>query len=101
MLIVEVFGQVKLVYDKLKEKFEMVDLGTVSHFLGMVVLMDMNGHRICATQEGYIGWVLEKFGMSDCKPVGTQMEKNQLDVKGEGDEPCDCTLYLKLIGSLG
>jgi len=92
---------VKLVCDKLKSKFEMVDLGTVSHFLGMGVSMDMNGHTISLTQEGYIDRMLEKFGMASCKPVGTAMEKDKPGMKGGGDQPCDRTLYWQLIGSLG
>jgi len=35
MLIAGALGEVKLVCDRLKSKFEMVDLGTVSHFLGL------------------------------------------------------------------
>jgi len=54
MLIARAVGEVKLICDKLQTKFEMVDLGTVSHFLGMVVSMDKSGHLISLTQEGYI-----------------------------------------------
>jgi len=100
MLIVGALGEVKLVCDKLKSKFEMVDLGTVSHFLGMVVSMDTNGHTISLTQEGYIDRVLERFGMASCKPVGTPMEKDKLGMKGGGEKPYNCTLDLQLIGSL-
>jgi len=103
MLIAGALGDVKLVCDKLKSKFEMVDLGTVSRFLGMVVSMDTNGHMISWTQEGYIDRVLEMFGIqvASCKPVGTPMEKDKLGMKGGGNKPCDRTLYLQLIGSLG
>jgi len=89
------------VCDKLQSKFEMVDLGTVSHFVGMVVSMDMNGHMISLTQEGYIDRVLERFGMANCKPVGTSMEKEKSGMRGGGDKPCDHTLYLQLIVNLG
>jgi len=90
---------VKLICDKLKSKFAMVDLGTVSNFLGMVVSMDTSGHTISLTQEGYIYRVLEKFGMASCKPVGTPMEKDKLGMKGGGDKLCNRTLYWPLIGS--
>jgi len=101
MLIAGVLGEVKLVCDKLKSKFEMADLGTVSHFLGMVVSMETNGHMISLTQEGYIDRALERFGMASCKPVGTPMEKDKTGMKGGRDKPCDRTLYLQLIQSLG
>ena len=66
MLIAGPLGEVKLVCDKLKSKCEMVDLGTVSHFLGKVVSMDTDGHMISWSQEGYIDRVLERFGMASC-----------------------------------
>jgi len=101
MLIGGVLGELKLVGDKLKSKYEMVDLGTQSHFLGMVILMDTNAHTISLTQEGYIDRVLERYGMVSCEPVGTPMERDKPGMEGGGDKPCDHTLYLQLIGSLG
>jgi len=52
MLIAGALGEVKLICDKFRRKFQMADLGTVSHFLGMVVSMDTNSHMISLTQEG-------------------------------------------------
>jgi len=101
MLIAGALGEVKLVCDNLKSKFEMVDLGTVSHFLGMGLSLDSKGHTISLTQERYIDRVLERFGMASCKPVATPMEKGKPGIKGGGDKPCDRTLYLQLIRSLG
>jgi len=40
---------------KLKPRFDMVDLGLVQHFLGMMVSRDMCGQKVYITQEGYIG----------------------------------------------
>ena len=99
MLIAGALGEVKLVCDRLKSQFEMVDLGTVSQFLVLVVSMDTKGHTISVRQEGYIDGVLERFGMASCKPVGTPMEKDKQGMKGGGDKLCDRTLYLQLIGS--
>ena len=101
MLIAGVLGEVKFVCDKLKGKFEIVDLGNVNHFLSIVVWIDTGSHMICLTQERYINWVLEGFGMADCKHVGTPMEKDKPSMKGGGDKLCNHTLYLQLIGSLG
>jgi len=92
---------VKFICGKLQGKFEMVDLGPVSHFLGMVVSRDEVSRIVYLTQESYIGQVLEKFGVSNRKPVGTPMEKDKPIMKGVGDKPCDCICYLQLIGSLG
>ena len=51
---------------------------------------------ISLTQEGYIDRVLERFGMANCTPIGTPMEKDKPGMKGGGDKPCDRTLYLQL-----
>jgi len=98
MLIAGALGQVKLVWDKLKSKFEIVDLGTVSHFLGMGVSMDTNGHTLSLTQEGYIDRVLERFGMASCKPVGTPMEMANRACKEGGT---NCAIALSMCSSLG
>ena len=58
-------------------------------------------HTISLTQEGYIDRVLERFGMANCKLVGTPIEKDKSGMKGGGDKLCDGTLCLELIGSLG
>ena len=86
---------------KLKARFNMVDLGLVKHFLGMMMSRDVRGQKIHITQEGYIGRVLERFGMSNCKPVATPMDKDKPHEKVEGEEACDKMLYQQLIGSLG
>jgi len=101
ILIAGAFGKLKLICDTLNIKFEIIDLGTVSNFLGMVMSMDTCGHIISLKQEGYIDWVLEKFGMTDCKPVGKPNEKDKLGMKEEEAESSDHTFYLQLKGTLG
>ena len=86
---------------KLKVRFDMVDLGFVQHFRGMMVSRDVYGQKVYITQEGYIGRVLERFGMSDCKPVATPMDKDKPYEREEEEEACDETIYEQLIGSLG
>jgi len=86
---------------KLKERFDMVDLGMIQHFLGMMVSRDVCGQKVYITQKGYIRRVLERFGMSYCKPVATPMDKDKPREREEEEEACNKTLYLQLIGSLG
>ena len=66
-----------------------------------MVTRDVHGNKINITQEGYIGRVLEKFGMSDCKPVATPMDKDKPHEREGEEEACDKMLYQQLIGSLG
>ena len=86
---------------KLKARFNMFDLGLVKHSLGSVVSHNVRGQKIHITQEGYIGRMLERFSMSNFKPVVTPMDKNMPHEKVEGEEACDKMLYKQLIGSLG
>ena len=101
MLIAGTSQNVNSVRKKLKDQFVMVGLGHVNHFLGMVITRELNNHTMYLTQEGYIDRVLEKFGMKECKPVGTPMEREKPSVRCDGDESCNKNLYLQLIGSLG
>jgi len=86
MLIAGALGEVQLGCDKLKSKGEMVDLGTVTYFLGMIVLIDTSGHTVSLPQEWYIDRVLERFGMASCKPVGIPIEKDKPGMKEGGDK---------------
>jgi len=54
MLIAGTSKEVKFIWGKLQEKFEMVDLALVSHFLEMVVLWYEVSRIVYLTQEGYI-----------------------------------------------
>jgi len=100
MLIAGALREWKLVCDKLQSKFKMVDLATVSHFLGIVGSMDTSGHTISLTQEWYIDQVLKRFGMASSKPLGIPIEKEKLGMKEGEDKRCNHTLYRQLIGSL-
>ena len=101
MLIAGALQNINSVRKKLNDQFKMVDLGHVNHFLGRVITRELNNHTMYLTQEGYIDRVLEKFGMKECKPVGTPMEREKPSVRCDGDESCNKNLYLQLIGSLG
>lgn len=67
---------------ELSNEFEMKDLGLASQCLGIEFTRD-NEHRVYLTQEKYARSVLEKFGMSECKPMATPMEQNCKLIKRE------------------
>ena len=57
---------------KLNNRFDMKDLGKLRFCLGIEVLWNKNGS--CGLrQTSYVLETLEKFNMSDCKPVSTPM----------------------------
>jgi transposase InsO family protein len=83
--------------EELKAHFE-ITVSPVSNFLGLQVTQHDNG-SVFVCQEDYTKKMLAKFGMTDCNPVMTPMEKNYLTV--ENEEPISAgTPYREAVGSL-
>ncbi|GAA0169316.1 transmembrane signal receptor [Lithospermum erythrorhizon] len=79
-------------------EFDMTDLGGMNYFMGIEVIQRQNGIFIC--QKQYTEAVLKRFGMFDCKPVGTPMATGlKIDQESEG-KMVDDTLYKQIVGSL-
>lgn len=77
--------------------FEMIDLGSLTYFLGMVVKQGHDGVFIC--QKKISKEILKKFHMEDCKVISTPMKKEKFS-KEDGTENVDEELYRSLIGCL-
>jgi hypothetical protein len=58
----------------LERKFEMSDLGELHFFLGVHFERDRRSRTITMHQRSYIESVLERFGMADCKLIGTLLD---------------------------
>lgn len=88
------------VRDFLNTKFEIKDLGDVRYCLGLEFERGANEMKICQT--GYINEVLERFGMSECRPVSTPMEPGtKLQKEDEkSDEKAESFPYRQLVGAL-
>src|ERR1044072_5206600 len=56
---------------ELNKEFEIKDLGAASRILGIDIRRDRKQSRLCLSQEAYLRKILEKFGMSNSKPVVT------------------------------
>jgi hypothetical protein len=80
---------------KLKDEFNIKDLGNVHEYLGMEIKREFD--RIEISQEKIIKRILEKFGLKDCNGVKTPMVAN-FDV--ETDKEIIDVPYRELIGSL-
>lgn len=90
---------------QLSNQFEMSDMGELKLFLGLKVDRDLSGGTMKISQPKYIADLLQRFGMSDCKPVATPWELNlKLESRKEGDvvtkkpyrELIGCLTYLAL-----
>ena len=60
-----------MVKDKLKQRFNMTDMGAVSLVLGMEIKRDLERGTLTISQEAYSKSILERFGMSEFKPTNT------------------------------
>jgi hypothetical protein len=82
--------------ENMKSKFRMMDFGEISYFLG-ISFKQGNG-VIKMNQKIYIQKILDRFGMSDCKPRTTPCEQR---FEGMSDsEQVDPRRYREIVGSL-
>ena len=79
-------------------KFDMKDLGELKYFLGIEVVRTPQG--IWMLQRQYVLDMLQKYGMTACKPIATPMEQNVKLRPDVGEVLEDPTMYRKIVGSL-
>ena len=85
----------------LAEHFDMVDQGEINYILGMAIERDRENGTLRINQYSYLQHVLNRFGMSDCKPVSTPMENEATFVKlTSTDKQVNLKEYQAVIGSL-
>ncbi|CAL8157396.1 unnamed protein product [Prunus armeniaca] len=82
----------------MKEKYEMTDLVLLHHFLRMGVIQ--TNSSIFIHQRKYASSLLNKFGLTDCKPVSTPLVTTKNLIKDDGSGAADEENYRKLVGSL-
>ena len=88
---------INLVKKLLFGRFEMKDMKELHYFLGIGVIRTSN--EIMISQHHYILNLLYKFGMTECKPVTTPLDRNlKLDAYFCTVE-CELTHYRLLVGS--
>ena len=61
----------EMIKGKLMGRFKMSDMGDVSRVLGMQVSRDSQAGSLTITQDDYTRGLLVKYGMQDCRPIGT------------------------------
>ncbi|MCH82414.1 copia-type polyprotein [Trifolium medium] len=83
---------------RLKDEFEMSDLGKLNYFLGLEFLYREDG--IVFHQKKYIADVLKRFHMENCNEAETPMEANLKLSKDETGQAVDATLFKQVVGSL-
>lgn len=82
----------------LQAEFSMKDLGTLDHFLGISVCR--TSASMYLSQRQYILDILDRAGMSDCKPCSTPVDTNAKLSAVDGDSVADPTDFWSLAGAL-
>ncbi|KAE8889902.1 hypothetical protein PF003_g25947 [Phytophthora fragariae] len=96
---------IKLVLTELAKKFEVKDLGNVSHLLSMEIKY-VPGQFLSISQRGYIGRILERFKMANCKATPTPQAKGDFPLPGDPGRETVCINmdpdvdYQCIVGSL-
>ena len=82
-------------------QFEIKDLGELHYFLDMKIVLNEKIGEVWIGQPAYAESILQKFGMENCKPVGTPVDTSTKLVKPkEGQECVDQGMYQSAVGSL-
>ena len=89
----------------LSDRFEMKDLVQANVCLGLEITRDRKQRKLWLTQQAYMEKIVERFGMTDTKPVATPMgepksKKERLEVMNENDGDAVGVPYREPIGSL-
>ena len=86
----------------LNKRFEMVDLGACTFYLGMSITRNRCERTLHLSQKGYVEKVLKEFDMHTAKPNATPMETAKFEETPKNFEAskADRTWYAKAIGSL-
>ncbi|HBK83011.1 MAG TPA: hypothetical protein DDZ41_05345, partial [Flavobacterium sp.] len=82
----------------LSENFQMKDLGEAKYCLGLNITQKKGSFEI--DQIKYVNEILKRFGMEDCKPIGTPRDVNQKFKPATDDTMIKDVPYQEAIGSL-
>jgi hypothetical protein len=82
----------------LQREFKMKDLGPLHHFLGITA--ECRPQDLFVHQRKYAIDILERAGMSDCKPCSMHVNTQAKLSKDDGPPVADMTSYRSLIGAL-
>jgi len=82
----------------LQWEFAMKDLGELHHFLGMHV--QRRGDGLLLSQRQYMLDILDRAGMTECKPCSTPVDTNSKVAAAKGAPMFDATDFRSLAGAL-
>ena len=84
-----------------KDRFKMKDMGEASEVLGIEIKRNRANRTLFLHQESYTNKVLERFGMTDCRPVSTPVEPSRRsEPTADFSEPAMNVPYRHAVGSI-
>lgn len=86
IILASCMSSLKALKAMLENEYEMSDLGELHFCLGVEFVRDRVSRTISMNQSKYVMDVLKRFGMEDCKPVGTPLDVNSRLVKLTDEE---------------
>ncbi len=94
--------EIQRIKDKLRERFEMSDLGPCTCYLGMTVTRDPANRILRLAQAGYVEKFLTEHGMWEAKGTTTPMGTEKFQVAEEDFQATEAsrTSYQSAVGSL-
>ena len=90
-------AKIRMLKTALNRKFAMKDLGPARQILGMHIIRDRSKKQLWLSQEKYVTKVLQRFNMSEAKPVGSTLPTN---CKLSGKAEMMKIPYASAVGSL-
>jgi hypothetical protein len=90
-------GFLKHIIEALRREFAMTDIGQLHHFLGISVTCSADS--LFLSQRQYTQDILERAGMSVCKPCSTPVDLHS-KLSADGPPVDDATQYRSLAGAL-
>jgi len=85
----------------LSKRYEMKDMGELHYFLGVKITQNRQKGTIFISQPSYIEGLLDKFGLTNSRPVSTPVDNSVKLVKSsDEDDVFDAQVYQSAIGGL-
>jgi len=101
ILITETVEEMQQIKSSLASRFMMKDMGQLHYCLGINININEKGQQLQLCQKQYICKLLQRYGMTEAKPVSTPMDLNVKLVKEDGySKPVDPVNYQSMVGSL-
>ena len=101
ILIAETVEEMQQIKKCLSGHFKMKDMGKLHYCLGVNIDLNVNSQRLLLSQKQYLSKLLEKYRLTEAKPVSTPIDPSVKLMKDDGySKRADPIQYQSMVGSL-